>query len=112
MQALRGKLGGSRVQRPASRSTAVRVQAKVIIKEGEPRIIRGKAFVTKDVSSAPALPRPACAVRQANAPCMPLPRRTLTPTRSSRQSTSLWCHQRCDGCDAPCGLRAAQKLLP
>ncbi len=42
-------------QRPAvgaraSRRTCVRVDAKVSKKDGEPRVIRGKCFVTKDVS--------------------------------------------------------------
>ena len=34
----------------ASRRACVRVDAKVSKKEGEPRVIRGKCFVTKDVS--------------------------------------------------------------
>lgn len=34
----------------ASRTRCVRVQAKVVRKEGEPRVVRGKCFVTKDVS--------------------------------------------------------------
>ena len=34
----------------AARTRCVRVQAKVVRKEGEPRVIRGKCYVTKDVS--------------------------------------------------------------
>lgn len=33
-----------------SRARAVRCEAKVARKEGDPRVIRGKCFVTKDVS--------------------------------------------------------------
>jgi hypothetical protein len=36
----------------SSRVSCVRVQAKVARKEGEPRLLRGKAFVTRDVRKA------------------------------------------------------------
>lgn len=45
---------GARAQRPAaSRRAALRVMAKVHHAEGSPRTVRGKAFVTKDVSHRP-----------------------------------------------------------
>ena len=104
MQLARGQAQHSRPAR-ASRGGAVRVLAKVSIPAGAPRVVRGKAFVTKDVSDRLRLAsaRQVGGVLGASPPLALSPRpltrpnhrRTLTRTRSSPPSTSRSCRRRC-----------------